>query len=96
MIVSGDDVVEHKPSPEGIRKILKAFAVRRDEGIMVGDSVGDIRSAKAAGLPVASVVWDCHDPAAVQREKPDLLFRTVDELMGWLRSVFAEQGKRSA
>jgi HAD superfamily hydrolase (TIGR01509 family) len=86
LIVSGNDVLRHKPDPEGIRKILQAFRVNPGNALMVGDSVGDIKASRAAGVPVASVLWDVADPGRVLQASPDIVFRKTGEMLEWFRT----------
>ena len=48
-----DDVEASKPEPDLVRAALEKTAA--DRAIMVGDSETDIRTAKAAGVPVVAV-----------------------------------------
>ena len=48
-IVGGDNVKEHKPSPEGINKILKQNHWYRDELVYVGDNACDVLAGRGAG-----------------------------------------------
>ncbi|MBI4429003.1 MAG: HAD family hydrolase [Ignavibacteriales bacterium] len=44
-IVTGNDVEKHKPSAEGIHRIMSHFALQPDEVLMVGDALSDIKAA---------------------------------------------------
>jgi phosphoglycolate phosphatase-like HAD superfamily hydrolase len=57
---------------------------------MIGDSISDIKASHAAGVRIASVVWDTLDLARVRAANPDCLFGTVDEMMAWFRDMFPE------
>jgi pyrophosphatase PpaX len=83
-VVTGNDVVHHKPSGEGIQKILSQFTLHQDEAIMVGDSVADIKASREAGVRVASVVWDSYAKDNVMRLNAENLFTNVDDLRRWL------------
>ncbi|MFN4111387.1 MAG: HAD family hydrolase [Ignavibacteria bacterium] len=83
MIVTGDDVINHKPSPEGILKFLKEFNLKKDEVLMVGDSIADIMAANEAGIDIASVVWDSYAKEDVIKLNP-LHFETVNSFRQWL------------
>lgn len=85
IIVSGTDVVQHKPHPEGICRVLDRFNVRAEETIMVGDSLSDIKASRAAGVHIASALWDCFDPESVLSENRLLAFHSVEDLHAWLR-----------
>lgn len=43
-IVGCDDVINQKPSPDGINKIMKEKHWSRDELLYIGDSVGDVKA----------------------------------------------------
>lgn len=86
LVVTGNDVVEHKPSAEGIRKILSHFSLRPDEALMVGDSVADVKASHEAGVKIAAVLWDSYGKERVLAMETDYLFHHVEEFHQWLRS----------
>jgi len=85
MIVSGNDVVRHKPDPEGIRKFIDAFSLPPREVLMVGDAVGDITASKAAGATSVAVLWDSYDRERVARAGADRVFHEVGGFLSWLK-----------
>lgn len=85
MIVTGDDVINHKPSPEGILKFLEKFKLKNDEALMVGDSIADIIAARDAGVDIVSVVWDSYAKDEVVKLNP-LHFETVNSFRRWLEN----------
>ncbi len=85
LVVSGSDVVLHKPHPEGIHRVIDRFGLSRDRVLMVGDALSDIRASRAAGVRVAAVLWDCLDPDRVLAAGADLVFHTVTEMDSWFR-----------
>jgi len=84
MIVTGDDVADHKPSPEGIDRFVEKFKLNREKVLMIGDAPADILAARSAGVKIASVVWDSYAKEKVLEMKSDYVFETVDELMKFL------------
>ncbi len=50
VVITGGDVKEHKPHPEGILTALKRLGVRKDRAVMLGDSDKDLLAAKNAGV----------------------------------------------
>jgi HAD superfamily hydrolase (TIGR01549 family) len=84
MIVSGNDVVRHKPDPEGIRKFLDAFGLEPHRVLMVGDTLGDVTASRAAGVTPVAVLWDSYDSERVLQASPDYVFHAVGDFRAWL------------
>ncbi len=84
LVVSGNDVTRHKPDPEGIFKVMGTFGLPPERVLMVGDSVGDIKASRAAGVRMATVLWDVHDRERVIRAATDLVFHSTGEFLEWL------------
>ncbi|MFC2083457.1 HAD family hydrolase [Bacteroidota bacterium] len=80
LIVTGDDVKNHKPSPEGINLFLKKFNLNSQFVLMVGDSPADIKAAQSAGVKIATVIWDSYAKDKVLELKSDFYFHSVDKL----------------
>ncbi len=85
MMMTGDDVKEHKPSAEGIDNFMDKFNLKKERVLMIGDSPVDVKAARAAGVKVASVVWDDYAKKAKDKLKPDYLFHHVHELEKFIR-----------
>ena len=85
MIVSGNDVVRHKPDPEGIRKFIEAFSLAPAEVLMVGDALGDITASRGAGATSVAVLWDSYDRERVARAGADRVFHEVSGFLSWLK-----------
>jgi pyrophosphatase PpaX len=87
MIVTGDDVANHKPSAEGITKVLSAFGIGPASALMVGDSAADIVAARGAGVSVASVAWDPFARGGAPLPEADYTFDSVSGFSSFIRSV---------
>lgn len=55
IIVGGEDVTEHKPSPEGLLYAINQLHCAREETLYIGDSTIDAETAQAAGIDFAGV-----------------------------------------
>ena len=93
LIVTGDDVENHKPSADGIRKVLKRFSLEPGEVLMVGDAVADVKAAREAGVAIAAVVWDSYAREKVTAMHVDYLFESVAEFVDWLKNAVPSGGK---
>ena len=76
-LVCADDVTHHKPHPEPVEKALEALNISASEALMIGDGLGDIRSAAAAGVPSVLTLW--YGEFGVPREA-DYTAETVADL----------------
>ncbi|NWF88564.1 MAG: HAD family hydrolase [Ignavibacteriaceae bacterium] len=86
LIITGDDVKIHKPSAEGIDIFINKFNLDKDEVLMIGDSPADVKAAKAAGVKIASVLWDSYAKEKVLQLKSDFHFHSVEELRIFIES----------
>ncbi len=84
IIVTGDDVTNHKPSSEGIMKFVNEYNLKKDEVLMIGDSVADVRASQEAGIRIASALWDSYAAEKVKNLGSDYYFNTVEELREFL------------
>jgi pyrophosphatase PpaX len=87
-VVSGNDVVNRKPSSEGLHKIMDHFGLQPNEVLMVGDAVSDVKAAHEAGVKIAAVVWDSYAKDMVMQMKSDYIFHDVQEFHNWLKNNF--------
>jgi len=84
LIVTGDDVTNHKPSAEGILKFVNQFGLKKDRVLMIGDSVSDVKASKEAGIKIASVLWDSYANDKVKAMQSNYYFYSVEELKNFL------------
>jgi HAD superfamily hydrolase (TIGR01549 family) len=87
-VVTGNDVVQRKPSSEGLKKIMKHFAFLPDEVLMVGDAASDVNAAREAGVKIAAVLWDSYAKEKVLQMDTDFVFHDVKEFHDWLKEQF--------
>jgi HAD superfamily hydrolase (TIGR01549 family) len=87
-IVTGNDVVKHKPSSEGLQKIMEHFELKPNNVLMVGDSAVDAEAAHEAGIEIAAVVWDSYAKEKVLQMNTDYVFYNVGEFHDWLKEQF--------
>lgn len=82
-IVGGDETERHKPDPQPLLLGVERLGVSPSDVVYVGDSPFDVRAAKAAGMGSVAVTWGrIHDRARLEREEPDAIVDTAEELLG--------------
>jgi pyrophosphatase PpaX len=57
VLVFDDDVPAPKPDPRGLELALEFLDVAPERAVYVGDTMSDLRAAKAAGLHPITVLW---------------------------------------
>ncbi|MBS0243368.1 MAG: HAD-IA family hydrolase [Proteobacteria bacterium] len=78
--ITGRDTFEvHKPHPDHLRGAIRAAGGDPDRGIMIGDSDVDLRTARAAGLPMIGVPFG-YTAVPMAELGPDALIEHYDEL----------------
>ncbi len=81
-VVGGDETEKHKPDPEPLLLAAERMHARPAEIAYVGDSPFDVMAAKAAGMHSIAVTWGrIHDRERLEREEPDAIVDTAEELL---------------
>jgi pyrophosphatase PpaX len=84
-VVGGDETERHKPDPEPLLLAAERLDVALETCAYVGDSPFDIRAAKAAHMYAIAVTWGgIHDRAKLEREQPDAIVDSAEDLYGVL------------
>ncbi len=84
LIITGDDVVNHKPAGEGITRFVNEFNLDKEKVLMIGDATGDIKASREAGVKIASVLWDSYAKEEVLKHESDYVFYSVAKLKEFL------------
>jgi phosphoglycolate phosphatase len=78
-VVGGDTFAVSKPHAEPVLGAIKRAGGTPEGSIMIGDSVTDIKAARAAGIPVVAVDFG-YTPVPVSELGPDRIISHFDEL----------------
>lgn len=65
IVLTGDDVEEAKPHPEGVLRCLEVLGVAPGEAAYIGDSVPDMDASHAAGARAVGMLTGAADSAAL-------------------------------
>jgi pyrophosphatase PpaX len=80
-IVTGEDVKEQKPQPEGPLLAAKMLGVAAKECAFVGDSPADIGAGKAAGMLTVMAGWHPVYVDEVRKLEPDVWAESPRDLL---------------
>ncbi|MFN3132284.1 phosphoglycolate phosphatase [Roseibium sp.] len=78
-VIGGDTFAVSKPHAEPVLGAIKRAGGTPEGSIMIGDSVTDIKAARAAGIPVVAVDFG-YTPVPVSELDPDRIISHFDEL----------------
>jgi phosphoglycolate phosphatase len=77
--VLGSDFMLSKK--DKILHILEKYHVARSEIYYIGDTTGDIKEGKQAGVKTVGVAWGWHSKERLASARPDYLFEKPQELL---------------
>ncbi|SEO79953.1 HAD family hydrolase [Paenibacillus sp. OV219] len=86
VVITGDDVEQPKPHPEGIHQALHILGSHQNEAIFLGDSNADIRAGKSAGLRTYGVQWLSTYQSATFETEPDQIFTSTGSFLALIHS----------
>ena len=80
-VVNSGDVEQSKPAPDIVLAALDAAGVGPDRAVMVGDTVYDVRAARAAGVPCISLLAGGVGESELRQEDPAAVYGNCAELL---------------
>ncbi len=83
---TSDDVGKSKPSPEVFEAAMKTFAIDPRHALAVGDSIWDVRAARAAGIGCLSVESGGFSQHELNEAGSRQVYRDVAEILDQLHT----------
>ena len=80
IIISGDTLVKRKPDPMPLLYCAEHFNLKPEECLMLGDSVSDVKAARAAGFDIICMSYGYNHGNDIADEKPDLVIDSMTQL----------------
>jgi phosphoglycolate phosphatase len=84
LVVSGDTLPEKKPHPMPLLHAARHFGVEPSESLMIGDSVSDVKAARAAGFKIVCMSYGYNHGEDIRTARPDAVIDAMTELEGLL------------
>src|SRR5690606_19606815 len=69
-----------KPDPQMIETAMEKAGASREETVMIGDTVHDMRMARAAGVGAIGVAWGYHTVFDLEQAGADVIVESFDRL----------------
>jgi phosphoglycolate phosphatase len=66
---------------EKILHAMNSFQMKKEKTFYVGDTVGDIKEARLAGVKTVAVTWGWHNKERLEMASPDYVIETPDDLL---------------
>jgi len=86
IIVSGDTLAKKKPDPMPLLHVAEYFGVDPVKAMMLGDSVSDVKAARAAGFQIVCMSYGYNHGVDIHEAHPDAVVDSMAELQALLES----------
>ena len=80
IVISGDTLPEKKPDPMPLLHAAKYFNVAPEQALMLGDSISDVKAARAAGFRIVCMTYGYNHGVDIREAKPDAIMDSMAEL----------------
>ena len=80
IIISGDTLAKRKPDPMPLLYCAERFNLKPEECLMLGDSVSDVKAARAAGFDIICMSYGYNHGNDIADENPDLVIDSMSQL----------------
>jgi phosphoglycolate phosphatase len=87
IVVSGDTLPVKKPDPLPLLHAARFFKVEPSHALMVGDSISDVKAARAAGFQVICMSYGYNHGQDISDAHPDAVIDSMAQLSGLLAEV---------
>ena len=87
IVVSGDTLPVKKPDPLPLLHAARFFKVEPSQALMVGDSISDVKAARAAGFQVICMSYGYNHGQDIRDADPDAVIDSMVQLSGLLAKV---------
>ncbi|KTG16901.1 MULTISPECIES: phosphoglycolate phosphatase [unclassified Guyparkeria] len=82
VIISGDTLPLKKPDPAPLIYSAGWFHVHPSEALMIGDSISDVKAARAAGFSIVCMSYGYNHGKDIRDYDPDAVIDSMTELAG--------------
>jgi phosphoglycolate phosphatase len=80
IVISGDTLAQKKPDPMPLLHGAAHFGVKPENALMLGDSVSDVKAARAAGFQIICMSYGYNHGVDIRLSNPDAVIDSMVEL----------------
>jgi phosphoglycolate phosphatase len=84
IIICGDTLAKKKPDPMPLFHAAEHFGVAPNQSLMIGDSVSDVKAARAAGFRIVCMSYGYNHGLDIRDASPDAVIDSMAELKNLL------------
>ncbi len=84
LVISGDTLPQKKPHPAPLLHAAKHFGVEPADALMIGDSISDVKAARAAGFKIICMSYGYNHGVDIRTANPDAVIDSMVELAQYL------------
>jgi len=90
IVVAGDTLPVKKPDPAPLLHAAAHFGVAPVASLMVGDSVSDVKAARAAGFQIVCMSYGYNHGVDIRTAHPDAVIDSLVEIKGLLEGAASQ------
>jgi phosphoglycolate phosphatase len=80
IVISGDTLPQKKPDPAPLLHAAEYFGCRPENALMIGDSVSDVKAARAAGFQIVCMSYGYNHGVDIREAGPDAVIDSLVEI----------------
>jgi phosphoglycolate phosphatase len=89
IVISGDTLPKKKPDPLPLLHAAEKLGVTPAESLMLGDSMSDVKAARAAGFRIVCMTYGYNHGEDIRDSNPDAVIDSMTELEGLFEKTAA-------
>lgn len=87
IVISGDTLPKKKPDPLPLLHAAEFFGIAPERSLMIGDSVSDVKAARAAGFQIVCMSYGYNHGVDIREADPDAVIDRMDQIRGLLEKA---------
>jgi len=87
IVISGDTLAKKKPDPMPLLHGAEFFNVKPENALMLGDSISDVKAARAAGFKIICMSYGYNHGVDIRESNPDAVVDSMFEIKAILEAA---------
>ena len=91
ILICGDALPKKKPDPMPLLHAAEYFGVKPENSLMIGDSISDVKAARAAGFTITCMTYGYNHGVDIRESNPDAVMDSMIEIKDLLEQAGQQQ-----